>query len=177
MMKKFARLTMAAILAVGVTPAVIGIPSASADVIVCPHVVTNGFNQCGYNYKARVFSGLADGVDGNLDGLIGGFSAYANDHLVMKWNDVWDTCNAHGTDSATYCLGAWITNEWNGLIPGGSLTTDHFKIIWVGSAGTSSPYWVAGGSLIWNNYETIMEQGTQSGQHFIWTFATPNGLR
>ena len=175
--KMFVRLTMAAILSVGVLPAMVGISSASADVITCSNVATNGFNECGYNYKARVFSGLADGVDRKLDGMVWGDSTFANDHLVMKWNAAWDACNANGYDNPVFCKGAWTTNEWNGMGPNGSATSDHVKIIWVGSAGIASPYWVSGGWSIWNNYEVIMDHGIIDGQHFIWTKATPNGLK
>ena len=91
-----------------------------------------GFDQFGYNYQARLFNGLADGVDKTLDGTVWGDPTYANDHLVMKWNAQWDACNAAGTDAAADCLGAWTDNEWNGNVPGGSGVTDHYKIIWVG---------------------------------------------
>jgi hypothetical protein len=57
-----------------------------------------GFNQYGYNYQARVFSGAADGVDKNIDGTVWGDPTYAQDHLVMKWNAQWDNCNARDTD-------------------------------------------------------------------------------
>jgi hypothetical protein len=49
-----------------------------------------GFDEFGYNYKARVFVGKADGVDRVLDGKVWGDPAYANDHLVMKWSKAWD---------------------------------------------------------------------------------------
>lgn len=45
-----------------------------------------GFDQYGYNDTARVFNGLADGVDRNLDGTVWGDPTYAKDKLVMKWN-------------------------------------------------------------------------------------------
>lgn len=176
-MKLVIRLAMAVTLALGISPALLGVTSASADVINCTHTITYGFNQCGYNYKARLFSGLADGVDGNLNGMIWNDPTYANDHLVMKWNAAWDACNANGNNNPIYCLGAWITNEWNGMRADGSSGLDHIKIIWVGSAGMTSPYWVAGGALVWDNYEIVMEQGTTGGQHFFFTFATPNGLK
>lgn len=176
-MKMFLRLTLGAILSVGVLPAVVGISSAAADVVTCSNTATNGFNQCGYNYKARIFSGLADGVDRKLDGMVWGDSTYANDHLVMKWNASWDACNANGYDNPAFCKGAWTTNHWNGMGADGSSTSEHVKIIWVGSAGVASPYWVAGGDLIWNNYEIIMDHGIVDGQHFVWTKAARNGLK
>ena len=137
----------------------------------------NGFNANGYNYNARVFSGAADGVDKNLDGTVWGDPTYASDHLVMKWNAAWDACNANGYDNPDYCAGAWVTNEWNGMTPDGSQWTDHVKVIWVGSAGSASPYWVDGGTSIWGNYELIQDQGMAPGHmRYVNTFATPNGL-
>lgn len=139
-------------------------------------VADTGFNQFGYNYTARVFSGLADGVDKVFDGTVWGDPTYAYDRLVMKWNAAWDACNANGYDNAAYCAGAWVTNEWNGMVPGGSDTTEHDKIIWVGSSGESSPYWVAGGQLIWGNYEWIFSQGSDPTGHAWFIHATPAGL-
>ena len=135
-----------------------------------------GFNQYGYNYGARIFVGKADGVDKNLDGTVWGDPTYANDHLVMKWNAQWDNCNANGYDNPTYCLGAWVDNEWNGNVPGGSGVIEHYKIIWVGSQGENSQYWVNGGYSVWGNYEVIMDQGTDSTGHFWYAHGTPNGF-
>ena len=135
-----------------------------------------GFNTYGYNYTARIFSGSADGVDKNMDGKVWGDSTYANDHLVMKWNSAWDACNASGNNSEAACAGAWVTNEWNGMVPGGSSETEHVKIIWVGATLQSSPYWVDGGTPIWDNYEILMDQGMANGVHNVYTFTTPNGL-
>ncbi|HUW78685.1 MAG TPA: hypothetical protein VMV52_08065 [Candidatus Nanopelagicaceae bacterium] len=176
-MTKFARLSLAAILALGLSPAIASASNAASGTITCAHDATShGFNRCGYNYSARIFSGPADGVDKKIDGMVYGDPTYANDHLVMKWNAAWDACNANGYDDPTYCQGAWVTNEWNGMATGGSSTTEHVKIIWVGSAAAASPYWVTGGDSIWGNYETIMDQGMVDGQHTVWTFASPNGL-
>ncbi len=133
-----------------------------------------GFDQYGYNYQARLFSGKADGVDKDLDGTVWGNPTYANDHLVMKWNAQWDNCNANGNNDPKYCLGAWVDNEWNGNVPGGSGVSEHYKIVWVGSEGQNSPYWVDGGSLVWGNYETIMDQGTDAG-HFWSVHGIPSG--
>jgi len=140
-----------------------------------------GFDQFGYNYQARIFSGPADGVDKVLDRAVWGDPTYANDHLVMKWNAAWDACNAAGSDSASACLGAWTTNEWNGMVPGGSGMSEHYKIIWVGSAAEASPYWVAGGYSVWGSYEVIMDQGVdKTGAKPVHTFyahGIPNGLK
>ena len=150
-----------------------GIFSAMA----APAVAAGGFDQNGYNYGARIFSGPADGVDKMLDGKVWGDSAYANDHLVMKWNSAWDTCNSHGSNDAIYCAGAWDTNQWNGMSPNGSQWIEHIKIIWVGSAAENSEYWVQGGLSIWRNYEIILDRGMAPGhERFVATFAKPNGL-
>ena len=139
--------------------------------------VADGFNQYGYNYGARIFSGLADGVDKNLDGTVWGDPTFANDHLVMKWNEAWVACNKNGYDNPTFCAGAWDTNEWNGMVPDGSQWTDHVKIIWVGALSSNSTYWVDGGYPIWGNYEVILDQGmTPSHLHTWLAFAKPNGL-
>lgn len=144
-------------------------PSASA---------AGGFNEYGYNYKARIFSGPADGVDKKLDGKIWGrWEAYAKDHLVMKWNAAWDACNTNGNNNPKYCAGAWNTNEWNGNVPGGSGETEHFKSIWVGSLGINSPYWIPGGKLIWDNYEAIFDRGMDADHSkWVYAFASPSGL-
>ena len=134
-----------------------------------------GFDQFGYNYQARTFVGPADGIDKNLDGTVYGDPTYAKDHLVMKWNAQWDNCNANGYDNPTYCVGAMLDNEWNGNVPGGSGISEHYKIIWVGSAGTSSQYWVPGGYSVWGNYEVIMDQGTSPAGHIWYARGIPDG--
>ena len=181
-MRIFPKLAAAAIVVASITPVLVGASTASSGTVVTcltqatTPADTHGFNACGYNYGARVFSGLADGVDNNLDGTVYGDPTYANDHLIMKWNAAWDACNANTYNDPAYCLGAWDTNEWNGMLPNGSSVTEHVKIIWVGSAAGSSQYWVPGGLSIWGNYEVLMDQGMQNGTHYVTTFATPNGL-
>ncbi len=136
------------------------------------------FDQYGYNEKARIFQGPADGIDRVLDGKVWGDSTYAKDTLVMKWNSQWDACNDAGNDNIAACVGAWTDNEWNGAKAGGSGETWHYKIIWVGSQGEASPYWKAGGYLIWGNYEVLMDQGvTRDGGpvHIVGAKSTPNG--
>lgn len=180
-MKVFPKLAAAAIMLASITPVLVGATAASAGTVTCLDQLqtppgTHGFNACGYNYGARVFSGLADGVDHILDGTVYGVSTYANDYLVMKWNAAWDACNANGGNNVTYCLGAWTTNEWNGMLANGSSATEHVKIIWVGSLAEASPYWVQNGYSIWGNYEVVMDQGMYLGAHNWWALATPNGL-
>ena len=131
-----------------------------------------GFDEFGYNYDARIFVGPADGVDRVLDGAIWGDPTYANDLLVMKWSKAWDDARFHG---ASWTPDAWVDNEWNGAVPGGSGEVWHSKIIWVGSELENSPYWRDGGYAIWDQFEVIMDQGTSDGGHIWYTHAIPCG--
>jgi len=132
-----------------------------------------GFDEFGYNYKARIFVGPADGVDRILDGKVWGDTTYANDLVVMKWSKAWDDARF---DGAPWTPDAWETNEWNGMVPGGSGEVWHYKIIWVGPTLDNSSYWREGGYAIWGEFEVIMDQGTVANEHFWYTLATPNGF-
>lgn len=136
-------------------------------------LLKGGFDQFGYNYGARIFNGLADGVDRNLDGTVWGDSTYANDHLVMKWSKAWDDARFNG---APWTPDAWETNEWNGNVQGGSNVTEHYKIIWVGSDLENSPYWRQGGYEVWGEFEVIMDQGTDATGHWWYAHARPTGM-
>lgn len=137
-------------------------------------IATTGFDMLGYNRCAGLFNGPADGVDGVLDGKLWGINpGYANDHLVMKWNAAWDVCNAN--HSPVNCAGAWINNEWNGKVPGGSGERWVYKIKWVGLCGAEGTPTPDGGSCIWGEYEVVFSQGTVGNQHFWEIHAKPTG--
>ena len=131
-----------------------------------------GFDDYGYNDVAGIFNGPADGVDRIPDGKVWGDETYANDHLVMKWSKAWDEAKYGG---APWTPDAWIDNEWNGMVPGGSGEVWHYKIVWVGSALENSPYWREGGYPVWGEFEVIMDQGTADGTHYWFTHANPAG--
>lgn len=142
-----------------------------------------GFDQYGYNDNARVFVGdCLNWYNGKYPGTTVAQAQaycgdYAKDQVVMKWNKAWDDCNATtDQNDSTKCAGAWVTNEWNGNVPGGSGETEHYKIIWVGSEGQKSPYWRDGGKSIWGNYEIVMDQGVAGGAHSWNIHATPADL-
>lgn len=134
----------------------------------------NGFDEFGYNYKARVFVGAADGVDRMIDGAVWGDPTYANDHLVMKWSKAWDDARFGG---GAWTAGAWVDNEWNGMLPDGSKTSEHVKIIWVGTDLQKSAYWRDGGYPIWGEFEVIFDHytGADPTDHFWMAHATPAG--
>lgn len=131
-----------------------------------------GFDEFGYNYKAMIFRGRADGVDRVLDDAVWGDSTYANDYLVMKWSKAWNDARFNG---APWTPDAWEDNEWNGAVTGGSGEVWHYKIVWVGPELQDSLYWRDGGYGIWGQFETIMDQGTIDGVHFWNNNAIPNG--
>lgn len=131
-----------------------------------------GFDEFGYNYQARLFNGPADGVDRILDGAVWGDPTYANDHLVMKWSQAWDDARFNG---APWTCDAWENNEWNGMFPGGSGETWHYKIVWVGPELQSSDCWRPGGYAVWGEFEVIMDQGTADGLHTWFAHANPTG--
>lgn len=132
---------------------------------------SNGFDQYGYNYKARLYQGAADGVDRRNDGTVWGDSYYAADHLVMKWSKAWDDARFKGQD---WTCDAWTDNEWNGQ-NNGSGEVWHYKIVWVGPEHESSKCWKAGGYSIWGDFEVIMSQGSVANQHFFDAHAIPSG--
>jgi hypothetical protein len=145
---------------------------ASAFPVVAAAAKDTGFDQYGYNYQARIFNGKADGVDRALDGTVWGDPTYANDHLVMKWSKAWDDARFNGKP---WTPDAWCSNEWNGMVTGGSGTTEHVKIVWVGSDLENSLYWRPGGYAIWGEFEVIMDHGIVDGAHEWWAHATPAG--
>ena len=157
--------------------------------VAVPAFASGGFDTYGYNRPAGIFNGTylswcespnSAGVGGNSESYcLSAYGVYAYDQLIMKWNAAWDACNANGYDDPTYCAGAWVTNEENGQVPGGSGAVWHTKVIWVGSQAENSPYWAPGGYSIWGNYEVIMDQGIDpnwGSGHWFNALATPNGL-
>jgi len=141
--------------------------------LAVPALGKGGFDEFGYNYGARIFVGPADGVDRNLDGTVWGYPTYANDHLVMKWSKAWDEARFHDGE---WTCDAWLTNEWNGKVPGGSGETWHYKIVWVGPELEDSSCWRDGGYAIWGQFEVIFSHGTVANEHFWEAHAVPTGL-
>jgi hypothetical protein len=130
------------------------------------------FDEFGYNYKARIFVGRADGVGRDLDGTVWGDSTYGNDHLVMKWSKAWDDARFHGQP---WTPDAWCSNEWKGMRRDGSRETWRYEIVWVGPDLEGSPYWREGGYPVWGQFEVVMSQGTVDGEHVWEALATPCG--
>ena len=132
---------------------------------------TGGFDEFGYNYKARIFVGDADGVDRNLDSTVWGDTRYAPDHLVMKWSKAWDEARFNGQP---WTCDAWTDNEWNGQAKGTNEVW-HYKIVWVGPEKEASSCWRKDGYSIWGDFEVIFSQGTVANEHFWDVHANPAG--
>ncbi len=135
---------------------------------------SNGFDVTGYNDVANTFNGTADGVDRVMDGLSWGVDTpYDEDHLLMKWNHAWETCNADRTPAN--CAGAWLTNQWNGKAQNGSDETWHYKFLWYGTCveGSLLP---DGSVCIWGEYAMKLSMGNVDGQHIWDVHATPMGF-
>lgn len=133
-----------------------------------------GFDEFGYNRKARNFVGTC------LSWGMGKYGwdevqataycgDYSNDKLVMKWNSEWDRGNLTGWSEEPY--DAWLDNEWNGMVPGGSGETWHYKIAWdqgCASGGLPSSEALKGtASCIWGPFAMLQSHGTAGGEH-IW---------
>lgn len=137
-----------------------------------------GFDQFGYNRTARIFSGTGLSWCLALGYTVSSCESYlgssANDRLVMKWNAEWDRGNAEDWLKPPYA--AWLTNEWNGMVPGGDGYVWHYKFVWVEPCGADYTPLPDGGYCIWGQFEVIMDQGAWAGGHAWFALATPNGL-
>jgi hypothetical protein len=139
-------------------------------------LAAGGFDQYGYNNKARIFNGtgeswsLAKGLPADYWG------AYAKDKLIMKWNSEWDRGNAENWANGPYA--AWEDNEWNGAFKGGSGAVWHYKIVWIGGSNPEGTMLPDGGYVIWGQFEVIMDQGKDPSLgpgHFWFAKASPCG--
>lgn len=149
----------------------------SAAVTLAAKPADKGFDAFGYNYNAGNFVGTGSewcqGKLGWTETVCDAYMApYQNDHLKMKWSKAWDDARFHGGD---WTCDAWVDNQWNGAIPGGSGEVWHYRIVWVGEELEASDCWRPGGSPIWGSFEILMDHGTAGGDHEWWTHANPAG--
>lgn len=118
------------------------------------NVVTEGFDEYGYNYQSHMFNGFYDNYSRPAVPVTSG------DRLVMKWSDSWlanvdcdfdgklDRGLVDGVASGTSM--GWLTNHYTGQYVDSEGKTQHFtdfvKIGWTGP-----------GSSLWGQYEIIQE--------------------
>jgi len=135
-------------------------------------VSDNGFNEFGYNYNARIFSGTGSNWCLARNDTATCLGDYSTDKIVMKWNAEWDRGNDEGWSSPPYT--AWTNNHWNGNCEGCSGEIWQYKISWsqvCADGGTLED----GGYCIWGQFEVLMDQGTSDTGHTWLAKATPNG--
>lgn len=74
----------------------------------------------------------------------------------MKWNAEWDRGNEEGWAKPPYA--AWLNNEWNGHVPGGSGESAIFKTVWdAGCVATHGTTASTGGTCIWDQFAVLMD--------------------
>ena len=149
----------------------------------------------GYNWKANVFVGTGmqycqQRISPTItkDACETAIEEDADDHLVMKWSKAWHMAvfgpdNIRGgsdtlswSDAVDQYGSAWVNNQWNGMVPGGSGGSYHSKIIWVGTpCNDGNPNWRDGGSCIWGQMEIIHKQGKDSSEHYWGPHGIPSG--
>lgn len=135
-------------------------------------VITTGFDKWGYNYQGHMFNGGY--CDAYRDAAW--CQEWANDELIMKWNDAWlsnKDCDGDGKLDRYYGYdsyigsGAWLTNHQSGEYIGDEGETckwNYFtKIVAAPSDATLTGgvwYSVDGteiGPAIWGEFATIQE--------------------
>jgi len=164
------------------TSTVLGAKGGNTCTLANGNIVQRGFDEFGYNRCAHIFVGTGGswcaqrGSGWDCSGE-SEYAPYANDKLVMKWNAEWDRGNAEDWSNPPY--NAWLDNEWNGMVLGGSGEVWHYKIVWVGPELENSLCWREGGYPLWGQFEVIMSHGTypEDGHqaHFWEALAIPNG--
>lgn len=142
-----------------------------------PAVAGDGFDQYGYNRTAHNFVGTggswcqAKGIS-DAD-CLANYVWSLSDKLVMKWNAEWDRGNAEGWANGPYR--AYLDNEWNGNVPGGSGYTEHFKAVWIGPCVEGATL-ENGGYCLWGQFEAIFDRGMDpSHSRWINALASPAG--
>jgi len=142
---------------------VLGIVAVTFAMLAGTVIAQGGFDEFGYNTKARNFVGTGTswcmGKLGWTKEVCDAYmDPYGNDKLVMKWNAEWDRGNAEGWSNPPY--DAWCDNKWNGMA-GGSGETWYYMNRWVGlPCNETNPNWAPGGYCIWGQFEVTLSHGT-----------------
>lgn len=133
-------------------------------------VITTGYDEWGYNYQAHMFNGGYCDSYRNADWC----QPYAEDELIMKWNEAWLSnvdCDGDGLLDRHYGFasyvgsGAWLTNHQKGTYTseeGATCQWEYFtkiiaapadailvKGIWFAADGTEI------GPVEWGEFATI----------------------
>ena len=146
------------------------------------NILKVGYDMWGYNYQARLFNGTY--CDAYRDAAW--CQPYAEDNLLMKWNDAWISnkdCDGDGTLDRHYGFenyigsGAWLTNQQSGEYEGenGEVCKWNYFVKIVAApadAYAADGYWYAAngteiGASIWGEFAVIQEVSNDPcfGQH------------
>jgi len=149
-------------------------------------VASTGFDKYGYNRCAHIFNGTFEGYCAARGGGPSCGGVEGTTKLIMKWNEEWDRGNAEGWTKSPYA--AYLDNEMRGTYLDGTPFSEHFKTRWdagcvatfipdePGIPGSGFPgVSTNGGACIWEQFEVLMDQGTENGEHIWWTKLTPAG--
>ncbi len=104
-----------------------------AVAVAAPATAQSAFDEFGYNDGAMIFVGTGDSWDRTIDGTYAGDPTYANDRLTMRWNAEWARGMQEQWSDPEGYAGAWLSNQWNGNVPGGSGELASYKFTWVGA--------------------------------------------
>lgn len=146
-------------------------------------VIQTGYDEWGYNYQAHMFNGTY--CDAYRDAAW--CQPWAEDELIMKWNDAWlanvdcdgdDLLDRHHGSSSYKGSGAWLTNHMSGSyeVDGQTCSWTYFtKIVAAPADATSDAgFWYAAdgteiGPVIWGQFATIQTINNDScgGLHGI----------
>lgn len=146
-------------------------------------VISTGFDEWGYNYQAHLFNGFY--CDAYRDAAW--CQPYAEDLLVMKWNDAWlsnqdcdedNLLDRHSGFPSYIGSGAWLTNhqsgeyydedgnlcKWNYFVKIVAAPSDAFKndqSVWYTADGEEI------GEVIWGEFAIIQEVSNDpcAGEH------------
>ena len=140
-----------------------------ALVAATPATAQSAFDEFGYNDGAMVFIGTGDSWDRTIDGTYAGDPTYANDRLTMRWNAEWARgMQEHWSDPEGYA-GAWLSNQWNGNVPGGSGELASYKFTWVGACADGATVG-RGATCVEEQFGVIVDgspRETASGEAFL----------
>ena len=145
-------------------------------------VVVLGFDDWGYNYQGRVFHGKYCDAYRGADWCL----PYAEDDLLMKWNEAWlsnQDCDLDGDLDRHYGhpsyigSGAWLTNEQSGIYQDDNGKTQRWtyfvKIVAApeGAWVSDNSWWITDelgdelelGPVIWGSFAVVMQVETDTG--------------
>jgi hypothetical protein len=155
-------------------------------------IIETGFDQWGYNYQAHIFNGKYCDAYHNAAWC----EPYANDDLVMKWNDAWLSNKDCGIDGKPGSAPDGLLDRYYGFesyIGSGAWETNHQKGTYVDGSGKKQRWeyfvkivaapadahveggaWVAAdgteiGPVIWGAFAIVQEvyNDTGTGEHGV----------